>query len=85
VYSDTDTKKWVQHGCRSAGIGCLACKKPLVDAVIAELEPMQRRAAQYQKDVGEVRNIVVRGSERARAYAAETLNEVRTAMGLSYR
>lgn len=85
VYADTDTKKWVQEGCRSAGIGCLACKKPLIDAVIAELEPMQRRAAQYQKDPGEVRNIVVRGSERARAHAVETLSEVRTAMGLSYR
>jgi tryptophanyl-tRNA synthetase len=85
VYSDTDTKNWVQNGCRNAGIGCLACKKPLIDAVISELEPMQARAAQYQKDPDEVRNILVKGSERARVHAVETLNEVRSAMGLSYR
>jgi tryptophanyl-tRNA synthetase len=85
VYSDTDTKNWVQQGCRSAGIGCLACKKPLIDAVVAELEPMQKRGAHYQQDPGEVRNILIKGSERARAHAVETLTEVRAAMGLSYR
>jgi tryptophanyl-tRNA synthetase len=85
VYSNTDTKNWVQQGCRSAGIGCLTCKKPLIDAVVAELEPMQKRGAQYQQDPGEVRNILIKGSERARSHAVETLTEVRAAMGLNYR
>ncbi|MDP3715316.1 MAG: tryptophan--tRNA ligase, partial [Burkholderiales bacterium] len=35
VYSDDDRKKWVQEGCRSAGIGCLECKQPVIDAIVA--------------------------------------------------
>lgn len=46
---------------------------------------MQKRGAHYQQDPGEVRNILIKGSERARAHAVETLTEVRGAMGLSYR
>ena len=42
AYSSDDTRKWVQEGCKSAGIGCLECKKPVIDSVIAELEPIQR-------------------------------------------
>lgn len=85
VYSDPDTQAWVQQGCRSAGIGCLACKKPVIDAVIAELEPMQARAKIYQQDTDAVRAILVQGAEKARANASETLKDVRQAMGLGYR
>jgi tryptophanyl-tRNA synthetase len=85
VYSDKDTQAWVQSGCRSASIGCLACKKPLIDAVVAELEPMQARAQIYQRDIDAVRIIVAQGAEKARANAGETLKDVRQAMGLSYR
>ncbi|NNM51813.1 MAG: tryptophan--tRNA ligase, partial [Pseudomonadales bacterium] len=45
IYSDASTQDWVQHGCRSAGMGCLECKKPGIDAVNAELAPMLERAA----------------------------------------
>lgn len=85
VYSDKDTQDWVQQGCRSAGIGCLACKKPVIDAVIAELEPMQARARVYQQDPQAVRDILLEGQQKARASACETLQDVRQAMGLSYR
>lgn len=85
VYSDEDTKAWVQQGCRSAGIGCLACKKPVIDAVAAELEPIQQRARQYEKDPDIVRTIIAEGCEQARESARETLQDVREAMGLSYR
>lgn len=85
VYSDEDTKTWVQQGCRSAGIGCLACKKPVIDAVAAELEPIQQRARQYEKDPDIVRTIIAEGCEQARESARETLQDVREAMGLSYR
>lgn len=83
VYSNKDTQSWVQHGCRTAGIGCLACKKPLIDAVVAELEPMQARARIYQQDKDAVRAVVSRGAEKARQYASETLRDVRQAMGLA--
>ena len=69
-------------GCKSAGIGCLECKKPVIDSVVAELEPIQAEAAQYEKDRDLVRSILVEGSEKARETARETLAEVRAAMGL---
>lgn len=84
VYSNDETRAWVQQGCVSAGIGCLDCKKPLIDAVLAELAPIQQRAAQYLADQGLVRNIILEGCERARDVARQTLDEVRSAMGLEY-
>lgn len=84
TYSDAETKDWVKQGCRSAGIGCLECKKPVIDAITAELEPIQKEAEQFEKDRDLVRSILVDGGEKARESAKETLVEVRTAMGLSH-
>jgi tryptophanyl-tRNA synthetase len=85
VYSSDDTKAWVQQGCRSAGIGCLECKQPVIEAVQKELTPMRERAQVYLKDPALVRNIIAEGNEAAREVAQETLAEVRAAIGLSYR
>jgi len=82
TYSDTETKNWVQEGCRSAGIGCLECKKPVIDAVVAELEPIQKEAAQYEKDPDIIKSVILEGCENAREAARETLQDVRQAMGL---
>ncbi|MFO1378952.1 MAG: tryptophan--tRNA ligase [Chitinivorax sp.] len=84
VYSDAQTKDWVQQGCRSAGIGCIECKGPVIEAVLEEQKPMQERAQQYIEDPTLVRNIIADGCERARKLAQETMREVREAMGLSY-
>lgn len=84
VFSDTDTRLALAEGCRTAGIGCLDCKRPLIDAVQAELEPIRRRADEYSADPGLVRSIITEGSEAAREEARETLEEVRRAMGLDY-
>ncbi len=83
TYSDDETRKWVMEGCKSAGIGCLECKKPVCNAIIAELEPIQKEAEQYEKDPDIVRSIIAEGCETARESAKETLAEVRQAMGLS--
>ena len=85
VYTDKATHDWVQEGCRSAGIGCIDCKKPIIDAISAELEPMQQRAAEYEANPDAVRMILNEGTERARDAARDTLIEVRQAMGLQYR
>lgn len=85
VYSDDATKQWVQQGCRSAGIGCLDCKKPVIDAVQAELDPIRKRADEYSANPDMVRSIVAAGCEKAREEAQSTLDEVREAMGLLYR
>jgi tryptophanyl-tRNA synthetase len=84
VYSDDKTREWVQVGCRTAGIGCLECKQPVIDAVLAELKPIRERAERYLEDPTLVRNIVADGAEKARRLAGETLRDVRGAMGLDY-
>ena len=84
VYSDDVKKLWVQNGCRSAEIGCLECKQPVIDAVIAEQHPMRERAQKYLDDPTLVRNIVADGCEKARKLAQDTLRDVREVMGLGY-
>jgi len=84
VYSNDATQIWVQNGCKSAGIGCLECKQPIVDAVLEEQKPMQERAQIYLDDPALVRNIIADGCEKARKLAGETMRDVREAMGLSY-
>ncbi len=84
VYSNDDVRDWVQQGCRSAGIGCIECKQPVIDAVLAELRPMQERGKDYAAQPELVRNIINEGCERAREVAHETMDEVRHAMSLDY-
>jgi tryptophanyl-tRNA synthetase len=84
VYSDEKTKEWVQQGCRTAGIGCLECKQPIIDAVLKEQEPMRERAQAYMEDPTLVRNIIEDGCDNARKLATETMRDVREAMGLDY-
>jgi tryptophanyl-tRNA synthetase len=85
VYSDDDAKKWAEEGCRSASIGCLDCKKPIIDAVLKEQQPIRERAREYQEDPETVRGIINEGCEAARDVARETMEEVRQVMGISYR
>ena len=84
VYSDDNTRQWVQQGCKSAGIGCLECKQPLIQSVLAEQGPMRERAQRYLDDPTLVKSIIADGCEKARTLAAETMREVREAMGLNY-
>jgi tryptophanyl-tRNA synthetase len=84
VYSDEATRQWSHHGCTTAGIGCLECKQPVIDAINRELAPMRSRAQAYLDDPTLVKNIVADGCEKAKRLAAETMRDVREAMGLSY-
>jgi tryptophanyl-tRNA synthetase len=84
VYSDEKTKAWSSQGCRTAGIGCLECKQPVIDAVLAEQAPMRERAQKYLDDPTLVRNIVADGCEKAQRLAHDTMRDVREAMGLAY-
>jgi len=85
VYTDEATHGWVQEGCRSAGIGCIDCKKPVIDAICAELAPIQQRAIEFESIPEAVRLIIAEGNEQAREAARDTLTEVRQVMGLQYR
>jgi tryptophanyl-tRNA synthetase len=84
VYSDEGVQQWVKEGCTTAGIGCLECKQPVIDSVLAELAPIQERARELEQDVGQVKAIINEGCEAARDVARETLEEVRQAIGLKY-
>jgi len=85
IYSNDSLKEWVQNGCRSAGIGCIECKQPIIDSVLAELAPIQERAQGYIEEPDSVLALLIEGCETARVTARETLNEVRQVMGLVYR
>ena len=84
VYSDAATKEWVVKGCKSAGIGCLECKQPVIDAIKLEQQPWRERAETYLTNPKQVHWIVEVGTERARTVARETMRGVREAIGLNY-
>jgi tryptophanyl-tRNA synthetase len=84
VYSAEEVRNWVRVGCTSAGIGCLECKQPVIDAVLKEQEPMRERAQMYIESPSLVRNLIEDGCEKARELARETMRDVREAMGLRY-
>jgi tryptophanyl-tRNA synthetase len=85
VYSQADTQAWVQRGCRSAGIGCLECKAPLIEKIVEEISGMAKRAQEFEENPELVRGIIAEGCERARAAARETMDAVRQAMSMNYR
>jgi tryptophanyl-tRNA synthetase len=85
VYSDEDTREWVQTGCRSAGIGCLYCKGPVIDAIVEEQKPLHERAREYESSPDLIHAIIQEGADQARDAARDTLDEVREAMGMVYR
>jgi len=84
VYSDESRKAWVRKGCTTASIGCLECKQPVIEAVLAELAPIRERAQAYVDDPSLVKSILADGCDKARKLATETMRDVREAMGLSY-
>ncbi len=83
IYSDDATRAWAANGCRTAGIGCLDCKKPIVDAVVAEVTQMRERAKPFEQDPAALDALVRDGARRAREVAGATLADVRRAMHLS--
>ncbi|MGH8495794.1 MAG: tryptophan--tRNA ligase [Gammaproteobacteria bacterium] len=83
VYSDADTQTWANKGCRTAGIGCLDCKGPVIQRIVAEISGFRENAREYEANPGYVRDILARGDARARESAGDTMNEVRKAMRLT--
>ena len=84
VYSNAERKDWVRKGCTTAGIGCLECKQPVIDAINAELAPIRERAQAYVEDPTLVKTVLADGCDRARKLATETIRDVREAIGLHY-
>jgi tryptophanyl-tRNA synthetase len=84
IYSDENTKTWVQKGCQNASIGCLECKQPIIEQILIEQAPMLERAERFLSQPKLVREIVDAGTQKARQTAQETMKDVRQAMGLNY-
>jgi len=84
VYSSEETRQWADAGCRSAGIGCLECKKPLIEAVVGQIREIRARAQEFEENPELVRGIINEGCERARDAARRTMADVREAMGLGF-
>ncbi|BBD77293.1 tryptophanyl-tRNA synthetase [Hydrogenophilus thermoluteolus] len=84
IYTDATCHQWVQEGCRTAKIGCLECKQPVLDAILKEQAQFRERAQPYLDDPSLVRAIVADGCEKARKVAQETMRDVREAMGIDY-
>jgi tryptophanyl-tRNA synthetase len=82
IYSDDATRAWANEGCRTAGIGCLDCKQPVIDKVVEEVTNLRRRAQEFEENPELVRGIVAEGADKARDAARQTLDEVRRAMHL---
>ncbi|MFZ9734978.1 MAG: tryptophan--tRNA ligase [Burkholderiaceae bacterium] len=84
TYSSSEQRQWVQEGCKSAGIGCLECKQPVIDAILAEQKVFIDRARPYHEDPDLVKGLVADGCEKARELARQTMRDVREAMGLNF-
>jgi tryptophanyl-tRNA synthetase len=84
LYADEPLKNWIQNGCRQASIGCIDCKRPLIDSIQKDLNPVQENIKDLQDDLSVVKHLVTEGSERAREEAQKTLVEVKEVMGLDY-
>jgi tryptophanyl-tRNA synthetase len=80
TYCTPEELRWQEEGCRTAGIGCLECKKVTIRHVLAELEPIRERRARLT--AADARAALDAGNARARAVAGATMAAVRDALGL---
>lgn len=85
VYSNQEVLDWCAAGCRTAGIGCIDCKQPLIDSINVEQELIRSRAQQFEEDADLVHAVIQEGSEKARVIARETMDDVKDAVGISHR
>ena len=81
LYCTPEELRWQEQGCRTAGIGCLECKKVMIPHVVAELAPIRERRARLTPD--DARRVLAEGNAAARRVAVETMAEVRRAVGLA--
>jgi tryptophanyl-tRNA synthetase len=82
IYCTPEEIDYVTKGCRTAGIGCLECKKIMIKHVIDDLAPFRERRAQLEKDPQQVEAVLAGGSHTARDRAENTMAEVRETLGL---
>jgi tryptophanyl-tRNA synthetase len=80
VHSTAETVSWVDQNCRTAGIGCVDCKRKLLESLVPAQERMREKREALLARPKELDDIVQLGNEKARAVARRTMAEVRHAM-----
>lgn len=81
-FSSGEDRAWAAQGCRTAGIGCVDCKRRLSENMIEELRPIRERATELKRRPEHVVEVLAAGAERSRRIASETMADVRARMGL---
>ena len=84
VYSGEKIQEWVKNGCKTASMGCIECKQPVIDSITKELEPINERAKKYSESPELIQSIIGEGCEKARKIARDTMRDVREVMGISF-
>ncbi|MGD1076256.1 MAG: tryptophan--tRNA ligase [Thermodesulfovibrionales bacterium] len=82
IFSSEEEQQEVAQGCRTAGIGCIDCKRILIANVFRIMEPIWKRRDELIKNTGMLSDIVESGTKKAKKVAQETMELVREAMGL---
>jgi tryptophanyl-tRNA synthetase len=80
LFSPKDIQDWAAHGCRTAEIGCIECKKAMADHLIKWIEPIRQRRQDFERDPQQVLEYLDTGSKRARLVAQQTMDRVREAV-----
>jgi tryptophanyl-tRNA synthetase len=80
LFSPPETIAWSDHGCRTAGIGCIECKAAMADNLVKWIEPIQARRKEFEANPQKVWDILDAGDKKARAAARSTMKRVRTAI-----
>jgi tryptophanyl-tRNA synthetase len=81
-FSSEEEQSWAAEGCRTAGIGCMECKKVVAGNISSVLEPMRARRADLESHPGRVDEVLAAGTEALRPQARETMSLVRERIGL---
>jgi len=82
IYTPEDRQSELAHGCRTAGIGCLQCKRVLHEEIVADLAPVQARWRDLEAHPDDVRDVLREGADRVRPIAQATVEEAKEKMGL---
>jgi tryptophanyl-tRNA synthetase len=80
LFSPKDIQDWAAHGCRTAEIGCIECKKAMADHLIKWIEPIRQRRQDFERDPQQVLEYLDTGSKRARLVSQQTMDRVREAV-----
>jgi tryptophanyl-tRNA synthetase len=80
LFSPPETVAWADQGCRTAGIGCVDCKKSMAENLVKWIEPIQARRKEFEANPQQVWDTLEAGNKKAQAQARRTMKRVRNAI-----